>query len=126
VVTFGRSHLPLPCDRGSILDLADLCSARLWFEDPSLFTHWGWRAIDRDEVSCFSKNDDDDDDFDGDDVDDDGDGNVADDDAGEKAMLDDVDRAVAPKMNTPLVAVSGMVGAVGGAKENAERNCASG
>ena len=29
VLTFGRSHLPLPCDRGSILDFADLCSAHL-------------------------------------------------------------------------------------------------
>ncbi len=104
MVTFGRSPVALPCDRGSILRFADLCSARLWFEDPSLFTHWGWRAIDRDEVRCFSKNDDDDsDDSDDDDVDDDGDGdNVADDDAGEKAMLDDVDCAAAPKMNTSL------------------------
>ncbi len=62
------------------------------------------------------------------DVSDDNDGdNVADDDAGAKAMLDDADCAAAPKMNTSLVAVSGMVGAaVGGAKKNAERNCASG
>ncbi len=41
-------------------------------------------------------------------------------------MLDDVDCAAAPKKNTALVAVSGMVGAVGGAKENAGRNCGSG
>ena len=127
MVTFGRSHVAQPCGRGPILRFVDLCSARLWFEDPSLFTHWGWHAIDRDEVRCFSNNDDDDDDSDDDDVSDDGDGdNVADDDAGEKAMLDDVDCAAAPKMNTSLVAVSGMVGAVGGSKENAERNCASG
>ena len=52
--------------------------------------------------------------------------NDADDDAGEEAMPDDMDCAAAPKMNTSLVAVSGIVGAVGGAKENAERNCASG
>ncbi len=59
-----------------------------------------------------------DDDDNDDDVGDDGDGdNVADDD---RAMLDDMDCA-APKMNTSLVAVSGIVGAVGGAKENAER-----
>ena len=41
-------------------------------------------------------------------------------------MPDDMDCAAAPKMNTSLVAVSEIVGAVGGAKENAERSCASG
>ncbi len=29
VVTFGRSHVALPCGRGPILRFADLCSARL-------------------------------------------------------------------------------------------------
>jgi hypothetical protein len=80
-----------------------------------------------DGYSCLKNEEDDDDNSDDDDVSDDNDGdNVADDDAGAKAMLDDVDCAAAPKMNTSLVAVSGMVGAVGGAKENAERNCGSG
>ncbi len=129
MVTFGRSHLPLPCDRGSILDFADLssCSAHLWLLDPSLFTHWGWRAIGWDGYSCLKSDDDYDDNSDDDDVSDDNDGdNVADDDAGAKAMFDDVDCAAAPKMNTSLVAASVMVGAMGGAKENAGRNCDSG
>ncbi len=109
MVTFGRSPVAQPCDRGSIFRFADLCSARL---------RWGWHAIER--LGGEVSHDDDDND---DDVGDDGDGdNVADDD---RAMLDDMDCA-APKMNTSLVAVSGIVGAVGGAKENAERNCASG
>ena len=33
--------------------------------------------------------------------------------------VDRLDRAVLPNMNTPLVAVSGIVGAMGGAKEKA-------
>ena len=37
-----------------------------------------------------------------------------------------LDRALAPNMNTPIVAVSGIVGAVGGAKEKAKRGCATG
>jgi hypothetical protein len=58
-------------------------------------------------------------------VDGDSDGdNVADDDAGEESMPDDM--AVAPKMNTFRVAGSGIVGAVGGAKTKAGRNCATG
>jgi hypothetical protein len=71
---------------------------------------------------CDQLNDDDDDDdnSDDDDVSDDNDGdNVADDDTGEGAMPD-MDCAAVPKMNTSLVAISGIVGAVGGAKENAE------
>ena len=86
------------------------------------------RVLDTRSTICDQLDDDDDDDnSDDDDVSDDNNGgNVADDDAGAKAMLDDVDRAAAPKMNTSLVAVSGMVGAVGGAKENAEQNCGSG
>ena len=117
MVTFGRSHATIPYDRGSTLRFADLCSAQ-----SRLFL--GRRAIER----IFSKPDNDDDDnSDDDDVSDDNDGdNVADDDAGAKAMLDGVDCAVAPKMNTSLVGASGMIGAVGGAKENAERNCGSG
>ena len=47
--------------------------------------------------------------------------NVADDDVSEGSMLDDV--TVDPNMNTSRVAVSGIVGAVGGAKTKAERNC---
>jgi hypothetical protein len=39
----------------------------------------------------------------------------------EISMPDDVDRAAAPNMSTFLVAVSGIVGAVGGAKKNAQR-----
>jgi hypothetical protein len=71
--------------------------------------------------------DDDDDNSDDDDVSDNDDGdNAAGDDVGAKAVLNDVDCAAAPKKNTSLVAVSGIVGAVGGAKENAERNCGSG
>ena len=109
MVTFGRSHATIPYDRGSTLRFADLCSARLLL---------GRRAIER----GFSNpdNDDDDDNSDDDDVSDDNDGdNVADDDAGEGAMPD-MDCAAVPKMNTSLVAISGIVGAVGGAKENAE------
>ena len=34
--------------------------------------------------------------------------------------MPDMDCAAVPKMNTSLVAISGIVGAVGGAKENAE------
>ncbi len=78
---------------------------------------------------CDQLNDDDDDDDNSDDADasDDNDGdNVADDDVGAKAMLADVGCAAAPNKNTALVAVSGMVGTVGGAKENAEQNCGSG
>ena len=117
MVTFGRSHATIPYDRGSTLRFADLCSAQ-----SRLFL--GRRAIER----IFSNPDNDDDDnSDDDDVSDDNDGdNVADDDAGAKAMLDGVDCAVAPKMNTSLVVASGMIGAVGGAKESAERNCGSG
>ena len=101
----------------SRLNFADLCSARLLL---------GRRAIELGEISN-NDDDDDDDNSDDDDVSDDNDGdNVADDDAGAKAMLDGVDCAVAPKMNTSLVVASGMIGAVGGAKENAERNCGSG
>ena len=101
----------------SRLSFADLCSARLLL---------GRRAIELGEISN-NDDDDDDDDSDDDDVGDDDDGdNVAADDAGGGAMPDDMDCAAAPKMNTSLVAVSGIVGAVGGAKENAERNCASG
>ena len=100
----------------SRLNFADLCSARLLL---------GRRAIELGEIS--NNDDSDDDDSDDADVGDDDDGdNVADDDAGEGAMTDDMDCAAAPKMNTSLVAVSEIVGAVGGAKENAERNCASG
>ncbi len=87
------------------------------------------RVLDTRPHICDQLKDDDDDDdnSDDDDVSDDNDDdNVADDDAGAKAMLDGVDCAVVPKMSTSLVAVSGMVGAVGGAKENAERNCGSG
>ena len=50
--------------------------------------------------------------------------NVADDNAGEESMPNDM--TVAPNMNTPLEAVSGIVGAVGGAKGNSERSCAAG
>ena len=97
VVTFGRSHLPLPCDRGSILDFADLCSARIL---------WGCRAIDSCCVwklltSNLDSDDDDDDNSDDDDVSDDNDGdNVAGDDVGAKAELNDVNCAAAPKKNT--------------------------
>ena len=78
-------------------------------------------------TSNFDSDDDDDDNSDADDVSDDNDGdNVADDDIGAKAVLNDVNCAAAPKMNTSLVAVRGMIGAVGGAKENARRNCGSG
>ena len=49
---------------------------------------------------------------------------VADDDVSEGSMLDDV--TVALNINTSLVAVSGIVSAVGGAKTTAERNCATG
>ena len=110
MVTFGRSHATIPYDRGSTLRFADLCSAQ-----SRLFL--GRRAIER----IFSNPDNDDDDnSDDDDVSDDNDGdNVADDDAGEGAMPD-MDCAAVPKMNTSLVAISGIVGAVGGAKENAE------
>ena len=127
MVTFGRSHVAQPCGRGPVLRFADLCSARLWFVASSLCTHWGWHAIYRGEARNNIDDDDDNNSDDDDNVDDDVDGdNVADDDANEKAMFDDVDCAAAPKMNTSLVAVSGMVGAVGGAKENARRNCDSG
>ena len=50
--------------------------------------------------------------------------NVADDNAGEESMPNDM--TVAPNMNTPLGAVSGIVGAVGGAKGNSERSRAAG
>ena len=108
VVTFGRSHLPFPCDRGSRLRLADLCSARI---------RWGRRAI---EQGAVGNNDDEIDNSDDDDVADDNcSGNkVADDDVSEGSMPDDV--TVAPNMNTPRVAVSGIVGVVGGAKTKAE------
>ena len=110
MVTFGRSHATIPYDRGSTLRFADLCSARLLL---------GRRAIELGEISN-NDDDDDDDDSDDDDVSDDDDGdNAADDDAGEGAMPD-MDCAAVPKMNTSLVAISGIVGAVGGAKENAE------
>ena len=114
MVTFGRSHLPLPCDRGSRLRLADLCSARV---------RWGRRAI---EQGAVGNNDDENDNSDDDDVaDDNGDGdNVADDNAGEESMPNDM--TVAPNMNTPLEAVRGIDGAVGGAKGNGERSCAAG
>jgi hypothetical protein len=90
--------------------------------DPSLFTHWGWRAIGWDGYSCLKNDDDDDDNSDDDDVSDDNDG--AANNAGEESMPDDM--TVAPNMNTPLGAVSGIVGAVGGAKGNGERSCAAG
>ena len=94
----------------SRLNFVDLCSARLLL---------GRRAIELGEISN-NDDDDDDDDSDDDDVSDDDDGdNVADDDAGEGAMPD-MDCAAVPKMSTSLVAISGIVGAVGGAKENAE------
>ena len=115
MVTFGRSHATIPYDRGSTLRFADLCSARLLL---------GRRAIELGEISN-NDDDDDDDDSEDDDVGDDDDGDTVAD-AGAKAMLDGVDCAVAPKMSTSLVAASGMIGAVGGAKENAERNCGSG
>ena len=70
------------------------------------------------------RNNDDEKDDSGDDdvVDDNGGGNnVADDDASEESMPNDV--TVAPNMNTSRVVVSGIVGAVGGAKTKAERNC---
>jgi hypothetical protein len=83
--------------------------------------HRGWIPV------LENDDDDDDDNSDDDDVSDDNDGdNVAGDDVGAKAVLNDVDCAAAPKKNTSLVAVSEKVGAVGGAKENAERNCGSG
>ena len=95
----------------SRLNFADLCSARLLL---------GRRAIEPELGELFNNDDDDDDNSDDDDVSDDNDGdNVADDDAGEGAMPD-MDCAAVPKMNTSLVAISGIVGAVGGAKENAE------
>jgi hypothetical protein len=68
--------------------------------------------------------------FDSDDDDDDNSDDVSDDNggvvnnAGEESMPDDM--TVAPNMNTPLGAVSGIVGAVGGAKGNGERSCATG
>ena len=116
VITFGRSHLPLPCDRGSGLRLADLCSARI---------RWGRRAIKQ---GAVNNNDDENDDSDDDDVADDNGGgtHVADADAGpgEGSMPDGV--TVAPNMSTSRVAVNGIVDAVGGAKKKAERNCATG
>jgi hypothetical protein len=71
-------------------------------------------------TSNFDSDDDDDDNSD--DVSDDNDGVVNN--AGEESMPDDM--TVAPNMNTPLGAVSGIVGAVGGAKGNGERSCATG
>lgn len=112
MATCGRSHVAQPCDRGSVLRFADSCSARI---------RWVCRAIERGE---FSNNEDENDDSD-DVADDNGAGdNVADDNAGGESMLNDM--TVAPNMNTPLEAVSGIVGAVGGAKGNSERSCAAG
>ena len=71
---------------------------------------------------CLENDDDDDDNSDDDDFSDDNDG--AANNAGEESMPDDM--TVAPNMNTFRVAVSGIAGAVGGAKTKAGRNCASG
>ena len=106
-MTCGRSHVAQPCDRGSVLRFADFCSARI---------RWVCRAIERGKY-----NEDENDDSD-DVADDNGAGdNVADDDASEESMPNDM--TVAPNRNTPLDAVRGIVGAVGGAKTKAERNC---
>ena len=82
------------------------------------------QPCDRGSVLRFADSEDENDDSD-DVADDNGAGdNVADDNAGEESMPNDM--TVAPNMNTPLEAVSGIAGDVGGAKGNSERSCAAG